>query len=393
MDYKRLKQLQLSLQHPLLIKKKENLLYLTGRSFMHGYLLVKPRNHADSNAEPRGKLSVVFFGDGLEKVEGMKSDRLKNIPLYLAKAHTLELEDQFTFAEYNYIKAKLRNPHPGPLPKGEGGRGRRKVKIEHQRSPVDFQRQVKDSNEIAMVRKSMQIVGQVFGQVKQQLGKRSWTEVGLAEFIKSSGLKLGAEDVSFPPIVASGANAAVPHHVPSLKKLKPGESIIIDFGFKYKNYCSDFTRTVFLKNAPKKLSDAYNQVEKAYNESINFVSLRGASATKQSQSENRLLRSARNDKIAAGDVYQKSVDVLTEKHLQKYFIHSLGHGTGLEIHELPNLSPGSKDILKNNMVFSIEPGVYIPKLGGIRIEDLVYLESGKVKKFISIPTNLKYNII
>jgi Xaa-Pro aminopeptidase len=97
--------------------------------------------------------------------------------------------------------------------------------------------------------------------------------------------------------------------------------------------------------------------------------------------------------VRGGDVYQKAVDVLAEKHLEKYFIHSLGHGTGLEIHELPNLSPGSKDAMQNGMVFSIEPGVYIKNLGGIRIEDLVYLNSGKVKKFINISTKLADNIL
>jgi Xaa-Pro aminopeptidase len=97
--------------------------------------------------------------------------------------------------------------------------------------------------------------------------------------------------------------------------------------------------------------------------------------------------------ISAGDVYQKSVDVLAEKHLDKYFIHSLGHGTGLEIHELPNLSPNSKDVLQNGMIFSIEPGVYIKGLGGIRIEDLVYLEKGRIKKFINVSTSLLKNII
>ena len=97
--------------------------------------------------------------------------------------------------------------------------------------------------------------------------------------------------------------------------------------------------------------------------------------------------------ITGNDLYQRAVAVLAEKHLEKYFIHSLGHGTGLEIHELPNLSPNSKDVLKDGMVFSIEPGVYIPKLGGIRIEDLVYLEKGQVKKFINVPTGLQNNLI
>jgi Xaa-Pro aminopeptidase len=206
------------------------------------------------------------------------------------------------------------------------------------------------------------------------------TEIKLADFIRLVGLKLGAEDVSFPPIVASGQNAAIPHHVPSNKQLKLGESIILDFGFKYKNYCSDFTRTVFLKTVPKRLEMAYNQVEKAYNQSMRYI-------------DGHHLGLPQMVPIKGKDVYQRAVDVLAEKHLDKYFIHSLGHGTGLEIHELPNLSPNSKNILKDGMVFSIEPGAYIPKLGGIRIEDLVYLEKGKVKKFITIPTSLLANVI
>jgi Xaa-Pro aminopeptidase len=133
---------------------------------------------------------------------------------------------------------------------------------------------------------------------------------------------------------------------------------------------------------PKKLEIAYNQVEKAYNGSMQYID--GTLLLKQKSPIKQLL---------AGDVYQKSVDILAEKKLDKYFIHSLGHGTGLEIHELPNLSPKSKDVLKNGMVFSIEPGVYMPRLGGIRIEDLVYLENGKVKKFINVPTQLTSNIL
>lgn len=321
---------------------------------MHGYLLIKPIN-ADKK---RSNTDVIFFGDGLEKVEGLKSDRLKNIPLYLGKAHELELEDEFTFVEYNYIRAKC-------------AALRAKLKISHVRSPVDYQRAIKDPGEIALVKKSMQIVEAVFKRARKEIKKPRMTEARLAQFIQNMGLKMGANDLSFPAIVASGANAAIPHHVPSNKKLKAGESIILDFGFKYKNYCSDFTRTVFLKKAHPKLETAYNQVEKAYNQSINFAKVG----------------------VTAGKVYQKAVDVLAEKKLDKYFIHSLGHGTGLEIHELPNLSPNSKDILQNGMVFSIEPGVYIPKLGGIRIEDLVYLDAGKVKKFINQPTNLSNCIL
>ena len=340
---------------------------------MHGYLLVKPttRKDAEVNAERRGKKpSVVFFGDGLEKAEGLKSDRLKNIALYLDKAQCLLLEDEFTFAEFTYIKNKI---------KDSGF----KIKVDHVRSPVNHLRQIKDADEIVNVKKSMQIVEAVFKLVRKEIKKPGMTEVQLAQFIQNSGLKMGANDLSFPAIVASGVNAAVPHHTPSNKRLKAGESIILDFGFKYKNYCSDFTRTVFLKKVQPKLEVAYNQVEKAYLGSMEYI-------------EGSLLgqpQKAAFKGVKAGDVYQKAVDILAEKKLDRYFIHSLGHGTGLEIHELPNLSPNSKDILANGMVFSIEPGVYLPKLGGIRIEDLVYLKDGRVEKFIKVSTTLKDNIL
>lgn len=350
MNTNRLRQIQKSLINPLLVKKKENLFYLTGQKFDHRaeeYLLLT-------------KNTAVGFGSGLEKIDWIKkTDRLKNIAKYLKPKGRLDIEYGFTYGEGEYLKYKLKEY---------------KVSVKPARSLVDTARQIKEPEEIACIKQSMEIVEQVFLKVKKVIAKKKWTERALAEFIKKTGFRLGAEDVSFPPIVASGPNAATPHHLPGERMLRAGESIIIDFGFKYKGYCSDFTRTVFLKFAPKRLTEAYMQTEKAYNEAIGLIegTLKG---------------------ITAGKVYQKAVDVLAEKKLDRYFIHSLGHGTGLEIHELPNLSPKSKDILQDNMVFSIEPGVYIPKQGGIRIEDLVYLNRGYVRKFINIPTMLEQNII
>jgi len=241
MNTQRLKTLQKNLVKPILIKKKENLYYLTGRSFDYRaeeYLLVT-------------KKDVVGFGSGLETMDWIKkSDRLKNLKRYIGRSN-LDIEYGFTYGEGEYLKYKG-------------------VKAKPFRSVVDVMRQVKDADELGKIRKSMQIVEKVFALVKKEIVKPGMTEVKLAKFIQSSGLKLGAEDVSFPAIVASGANAAIPHHVPSEKKLKAGESIILDFGFKYQNYCSDFTRTVFLKTVPKKLELAYNQVEKAYNECLSL---------------------------------------------------------------------------------------------------------------------------
>ncbi|HVY67626.1 MAG TPA: M24 family metallopeptidase [Patescibacteria group bacterium] len=362
MNIHRVKKLQSVLKNPLLIKKPENLLYLTGYSFMHGYLLVNP-------SRPSQREGVVFFGDGLERPPKVRTDFLSNIGAYVNSGR-LELEDRFTLAEYDFIKSKLRQQE-------------NRAAIGYVRSPVDAQRVIKEPGEIALVKKSMQIVEQVFMQVKKKLrGGRTTsalTEIELAEFIKAAGLRLGAEDVSFPPIVAAGPHAAVPHHVPDKTRLRPNQSIILDFGFKYKNYCSDFTRTVFLRAAPRKLAEAYECTERAYRESIEFI--------------NRFSASSPGRGVEAAGVHRRAVAVLAEKRLNKYFIHSLGHGSGLEIHEAPGLSPASLDTLKDGMVFSIEPGVYLPKTGGIRIEDLVYLEGGRCRKFIEVPTLLKENII
>lgn len=355
MILERLRKLQKQIQHPVLIKKPENLFYLTGQKLEGGYLLVS-------------KKQCIFFNGGLEKVEGIKQASLKDLSIYLSIYSNIYLEDWFTLAELEYFKSKCKG-----------------LKIQYGKSLVDLLRRIKDKNETEQIKKSMQIVERVFLKVRKEIKKSNITEIQLAEFIEKQGLKMGLEGLSFPAIVASGYNSAIPHHKSANKKLKKGEPIVIDFGFKYKGYCSDFTRTVFLKKVPSKLEIVYNQVEKAYNQAIDFVSpdqgLEGGSLK-------TFIRG-----VKASNLHQKAVDVLAEKKLDKYFIHSLGHGTGLEIHEWPYLGPNSKDILVNGTVFSIEPGVYIPKLGGVRIEDLVLLQESGAEKFINISTKLKDNIL
>ncbi len=397
-----MRQLQQEIKYPILVKKKENLAYLTGEVFdlrTQEYLLVKPLKYADKRGSYTG---VVGFGSGLEKISwAPKSDTLYNIGKYVKGYEKLNLEYGFTLGEHKYIKSKIKNL-------------RLQVKVQPEHSPVDEIRQIKTPDEILKIKKSMEIVKQVYKYTRKQAVKSGMTEAILAKYIENLGLKLGAGELAFPAIVASGKNAAMPHHVPTKKRLKPGESIILDFGFlaggqsatggkSSSNYCSDFTRTVFIKKVPKKLEIAYNQVEKAYLGSMEYINspnprpnAAGGQASLKKREKFTIsssLTKRRQGGVRAEGVYQKSVEILAEKKLDKYFIHSLGHGTGLEIHERPYLGPKSKDILKEGMVFSIEPGVYFPEYGGVRIEDLVYMENGKVKKFIEVPTDLKSNIL
>jgi Xaa-Pro aminopeptidase len=305
------------------------------------------------------KKQAVFFGNGLEKLEksaGLKSDQLSNITKYLKKNSTLIVEDDLKLAELAYFKRKLKSV---------------KLRDNSQEKLIEQLRLIKSREELENMRRAYEITAWVFAIIKKELKKKQWTEIGLARYIRIWGLELGADDVSFDPIVAAGANAAIPHHQPGDAVLKPGQSIVLDFGFKVNGYCSDFSRTVFLKRAPERLAKIYNAVQQAQDEAVRSI---GAGQTGKEA-----------DAIARS--------YLKKQKLEKYFIHSLGHGTGLEVHEAPGVGPFSKNVLENGMVFSIEPGVYLPKLGGVRIEDLVYLQSGKPKYFFKVSNLLKDNII
>jgi Xaa-Pro dipeptidase len=158
----------------------------------------------------------------------------------------------------------------------------------------------------------------------------------------------------FSPIVASGVNAANPHHFPTDKEFEVGELIIIDWGATCGGYFSDITRTFALgKNIDDELIKAYGVVKQA-NKSARLVAKVG---------------------VEAGIVDEAARKVIEESGLGEYFTHRTGHGLGLEIHEEPYIKPDNKFVLGKGMTFTIEPGVYIPNLGGIRIEDDIYLET------------------
>lgn len=337
----RIPKFQKLIEKPILIKKKENIFYLTGQMFISGFLLVTPK-------------SAVFFGDGLEKVTGVKADEFRNLPKYMRAGTTLFIEGDINVREYALIK-KL-------LPK---------VKLEHKNGIVEAARVIKTKEEIAFIKDAVKLTHEVFNEVKEALASDSWTEKQLARLIHYSGIGLGAQGISFDPIVAAGENSAIPHHKPTDRKIKAGEPVILDFGFKVGEYCSDFTRTVFLKKSSKEFAELYKHTKNAYDEAFT--------------------------KLTSG-MKGKEIDALSrtelkKQKLDKMFIHSLGHGTGLEIHEHPGVGPFSEAAVLDGMVMSIEPGVYIKGKGGIRIEDLVYLEKGKAVQFAECSRELKDNII
>lgn len=232
-------------------------------------------------------------------------------------------------------------------------------------------RSLKDEEEIKMIENACRIGDKTFDYILPKI-KEGVTEKGIAFEIEVFIKRLGA-DISFLPIVAFGKNSSVPHHQAGNTKLgnQMGQFILLDFGAKFNNYCSDMTRAVFFGRAPSKQKKMYKIALTAQEKAVELLQV-------------GLKR--------RGEVNGWEVDRVAREYIigQGYspIPHSLGHGIGLEVHEPPSLSPKSKHKLREGMVFSIEPGIYIEGFGGVRIEDLFVIENNKLRQLTRSPKNL-----
>lgn len=224
-------------------------------------------------------------------------------------------------------------------------------------------RSIKTDDEIAKIKKACKIGDSAFNYiVKNKKIKVGISEKGIARELENFIKEKGA-DMSFTPIVAFGKSSSIPHHQTGTTKLKDGDVVLLDFGVKFENYCSDMTRTLFFGKPTSKQERMCNVVLRAQQKAVDFI----------------------NDSIKSGKkIKAQDVDKMAREYIRSCGFptipHSLGHGVGLEVHEHPSLSPKSSDILKEGMVFSIEPGIYIPEFGGVRIEDLFVLEKGGLRQ-------------
>lgn len=219
---------------------------------------------------------------------------------------------------------------------------------------------IKSESEIEFIKKACEIVQSAYEKVIHNLYE-GITELEVKDKLEKEMVLLGAEGVSFETIVAFSKNSAVPHHQTGNTKLTQNSVVLIDAGCKVNGYASDLTRTAFFGKPDKKFIDTYNLVLSA-----NILA------------EEKITSSI---PCSVADGFAR--DRLKEENLDKYFTHSLGHGVGLEIHEYPRLSPKSSEVLEDSMVFTIEPGVYFDGEFGIRIEDTVVLQDGKVNRLFT----------
>jgi Xaa-Pro aminopeptidase len=213
---------------------------------------------------------------------------------------------------------------------------------------IEHLRAVKDADELTRMRQSARLISDVWTAAVRHI-KPGISELAVAADIERRMKLQGASGPSFETIVASGPRSAWPHARPTPKLLRKNELVVLDQGAILRDYCSDMTRTVFLGRSSARVRALYSAVLHAQAAAIAAI----------------------RPGISAATVDAAARKVFEQSGLERFFTHSTGHGLGLEIHEMPRLGRGEETLLEAGMVVTVEPGVYIERLGGIRIEDEV----------------------
>lgn len=244
-------------------------------------------------------------------------------------------------------------------------------------NPVDSilqeAREKKEEIEINSIKKACDIGDNAF---KYILGKinEGISEKEIAYYLENYIRQNGGEP-SFRSIVAFEKNAAIPHHLTGddVLKNKTGQYVLMDFGVKIDNYCSDMTRTIFFGTPSSTQILIYNTVKESQEKAIKLI------ISNYRQKNNTKINYHKSTMINQKGISASKIDKIARDYIisMNYpsIPHSLGHGIGLDVHEYPSLSPKSKDFIQNGMIFSIEPGIYIPSIGGVRIEDLIAIRN------------------
>ncbi len=247
-------------------------------------------------------------------------------------------EDYVSFGLYNEIKEEFK-------------RLGHRIELLPLDNIVEKMREIKDEYEIMAIKGSANMICSIMEELKRSL-RSGMKEMDLAFKVRELAHMAFAEDLSFPPIVASGPNSALPHAIPGKRPLLPNEPIIVDIGVKVNGYCSDITRTLFMGELGPEFKRVYSVVERAQSSAI--------------EAARAGIKSAELDAIAR--------NIIKEAGYGDYFTHGLGHGVGLAVHERPRVSKTDSTILKAGMIITIEPGIYIPDKGGVRLEEMVLVK-------------------
>ena len=346
-------ELRLARAAALLISHPPNLFYLSNFTGDNGILLVEA-DRAVLFTDPRFKTQAREECSGLHlRMVTTRKALVEEAGHYLSAGGR---RGKVLFEEDKLSVAQLRQ--------ARGAAGRRWL-WKGTKGLVESLREVKDLHEISRMRDAARLGSSVMEHATG-LVKAGVSEQDLAAEIEYQMRKRGAEGPSFETIVASGPRAALPHGRATSKRLKERELVVLDLGVILRRYCSDLTRTVHVGRASREVRRWYQAVLDAQTAARQAVRA-GAEASQVDEAARRVLRG---------------------RGLERRFIHSTGHGLGLEVHERPSLGRNQKALLKAGSVVTIEPGVYLPGRGGIRIEDDVLVLDGGSETLTSAPREL-----
>lgn len=318
----------------LMVTNPVNQRYLTGLVMSDAELIVTPSGSAlfvDSRYFLEAQesrlpfaLEVVQFADKYQLIPGWLSDH---------NLHRVGVEADFV-AYHNFVSWQE---------KISG-------KLFPCRNIIENIRMRKDETEVKLIRKSIAIVAEIIKKIPDLLNNFSQiTERDLSVEIDYLMKKTGAERTAFDTIVASGERAAMPHALPTGRKLRAGEVVLIDLGAVFEGYHSDLTRTFSLGEESEEVKGLFQILKSAQQAAIDHI----------------------RPGVMAKEVDAAARQVIEQAGYGQFFGHGTGHGVGLEIHELPRLSPPSETVLEEGMIFTIEPGIYLPGRLGLRLEDMV----------------------
>lgn len=330
--------------HYLLVSNLKNIRYLTGFSGDWAMLVLSKRN-------------MTLFTDSRFTEQANKETKecrvvtiTKPLAIHLKtaikKGKTVAFESaNLRHAQYSAIRKMLR--------------GRKFVPCS---GVVEQFRMIKTKQEIKRIQQAAKIADTAFRKICKFI-KAGLTELDVAAELEYLLRKNGSSGHPFPTIAITSSNTSLPHGQPGLRKIKKGDLFLVDFGATYRGYCSDITRTVVVGKPKKKQRIIYEAVLRAQRAAIASI----------------------KPGINLSDVDRTARDVISQAGYGKHFGHGLGHGIGLDVHESPNVSPRSKERVTDGMVFTIEPGIYIPGWGGIRIEDDVAIVNGRIRVLTESP--------
>lgn len=333
-----------------LFTSHSNLFYLSNFSSSNAYILLFPDEGyyiTDSRYYENAKNRI----KGLDVIQ-INQKKLKDILLELLSEKRAKIvgfeKDKITLSFYEKLREELGD-----------------YQLSGFNGFLDKIRMVKTDSEIEVIHEAVKKIDKIFSQILREIEDLP-TEISVRRRIIDLIFQEGGTGESFPAIVATGVHSAIPHWETSNSRIQKNAPLLIDMGMKLSGYCSDFTRTVFLGKVDQKLMDIYHVVKEANIEATSVVKAG----------------------IPIKEIDKRARWVIERYGYGDYFIHSTGHGIGIDIHEEPRIYRDNEETLLENTVFTIEPGIYIPGVGGVRLENIVVATTEGSKVLTTTPLDL-----